>query len=231
MRWRAGWAVCQAGPGKGGMIENVAAVQPRRRHASIPASASWWHGQSWWPCSSAPPTPRPQGLQHLLQFLARDPVDPVRRRVPALRAWTLLSNEHIRIDIVNSMLPKRVRDWIDVFGHVFFLIPMALLLVYLGWPFFWRSLMQNEQSTNAGGLPVYPSKLLIPLGVHVPARAGDLGADQAHRHHQGRLRGHSIGRRTPRRGGGGGASVSFRRPRKRPRSAARTSRQPSRCRR
>ena len=78
-------------------------------------------------------------------------------------AWTLLSNEHIRIDIVNNMFPKRVRDWIDVFGHLFFLIPMAFVLAYLGWPFFWRSLLQNEQSTNAGGLPVYPSKFLIPL--------------------------------------------------------------------
>lgn len=78
--------------------------------------------------------------------------------------WTLLSNEHIRIDIVNSFFPKRVRDWIDVFGHLFFLIPMAALIVYLGWPYFWLSLMQDEQSTNAGGLPVYPSKLLVPLG-------------------------------------------------------------------
>ena len=78
-------------------------------------------------------------------------------------AWTLLSNEHIRIDIVNNTLPKRVRDWIDVFGHLFFLIPVTFVLFYLGWPFFWRSLLQNEQSTNAGGLPVYPSKLLIPL--------------------------------------------------------------------
>jgi TRAP-type mannitol/chloroaromatic compound transport system permease small subunit len=78
-------------------------------------------------------------------------------------AWALLSNEHIRIDIVNNMLPKRVRDWIDVFGHVFFLIPVTLVIAWLGWPFFWRSLMQNEQSTNAGGLPVYPSKFLIPL--------------------------------------------------------------------
>lgn len=78
-------------------------------------------------------------------------------------SWTLLSNEHIRIDIVNNMLPKRARDWIDVFGHVVFLIPVALVIGYLGWPFFWRSLLQNEQSTNAGGLPVYPSKFLIPL--------------------------------------------------------------------
>jgi TRAP-type mannitol/chloroaromatic compound transport system permease small subunit len=78
-------------------------------------------------------------------------------------AWALLSNEHIRIDIVNNMLPKQVRNWIDVFGHVFFLIPVTLVVAWLGWPFFWRSLMQNEQSTNAGGLPVYPSKFLIPL--------------------------------------------------------------------
>jgi TRAP-type mannitol/chloroaromatic compound transport system permease small subunit len=78
-------------------------------------------------------------------------------------AWTLLSNEHIRIDIVNNAFPKRVRDWIDVFGHLFFLIPVTFVMAYLSWPFFWRSLLQNEQSANAGGLPVYPSKFLIPL--------------------------------------------------------------------
>ena len=99
-------------------------------------------------------------------------------------AWTLLSNEHIRIDIVNNAFPKRVRDWIDVFGHVFFLIPMAFVMFYLSWPFFWRSLLQNEQSTNAGGLPVYPSEATDPAGVHIPALAGLLGADQAHGHHQ-----------------------------------------------
>ena len=77
--------------------------------------------------------------------------------------WTLLSNEHIRIDIVNNALPKRIRDWIDVFGHVIFLLPMTAVLVWLGWPYFWLSWIQDEQSSNAGGLPVYPSKLLIPL--------------------------------------------------------------------
>lgn len=77
--------------------------------------------------------------------------------------WTLLSNEHIRIDIVNSLFPQRLRNWIDVIGHVFFLMPMAAVMLWLGWPFFLLSLSQNEQSTNAGGLPVYPSKLLVPL--------------------------------------------------------------------
>ena len=78
-------------------------------------------------------------------------------------AWALIANEHIRIDIVNNMLPRQVRNWIDVIGHVFFLLPVTIVIAWLGWPFFWRSLMQNEQSTNAGGLPVYPSKFLIPL--------------------------------------------------------------------
>jgi len=50
-----------------------------------------------------------------------------------------------------------------VFGHMFFLLPMTAVLVWLGWPYFWLSWIQDEQSSNAGGLPVYPSKLLIPL--------------------------------------------------------------------
>lgn len=77
--------------------------------------------------------------------------------------WTLLVNEHIRIDIINSLLSKRVRNWIDVIGHWFFIVPICLVMLYTGVPFFYRSLMQNEQSTNAGGLPVYPAKFLVPL--------------------------------------------------------------------
>ncbi len=77
--------------------------------------------------------------------------------------WTFLSNEHIRIDVVSSMLSKRTRNVIDVIGHTFFVLPICIVLMYTGWPFFWRSLMQNEQSSNAGGLPQYPSKLFVPL--------------------------------------------------------------------
>jgi TRAP-type mannitol/chloroaromatic compound transport system permease small subunit len=78
--------------------------------------------------------------------------------------WTLIANEHIRIDIVNNMLPKRLRDGIDIFGHVFFLLPFALIMTITGWPFFMTSFRINEQSSNAGGLPVWPAKLLVPLG-------------------------------------------------------------------
>ena len=78
--------------------------------------------------------------------------------------WTLLDNEHIRIDIVNNMLPKRVRDSIDVMGHVVFLMPLTVVMIITGGPFFMRSVEINEQSGNAGGLPQWPAKSLIILG-------------------------------------------------------------------
>ena len=77
--------------------------------------------------------------------------------------WTLLANEHIRIDIVNNLLPKRLRDTIDVVGHAFFLLPLAFVMIVTGIPFFFRSFEINEQSGNAGGLPQWPSKALIMI--------------------------------------------------------------------
>ena len=78
--------------------------------------------------------------------------------------WTLLANEHIRIDIVNNMLPKQVRNVIDVVGHALFLLPLSLLMIVTGLPFFIRSYEINEQSMNAGGLPQWPAKSLVFLG-------------------------------------------------------------------
>ncbi len=79
-------------------------------------------------------------------------------------SWTLLDNEHIRIDIVNSHLTKRVRDGIDIFGHLFFLLPFSILLLWTSVPFFLNSYAIDEQSLNAGGLPQWPAKALVPLG-------------------------------------------------------------------
>jgi TRAP-type mannitol/chloroaromatic compound transport system permease small subunit len=79
-------------------------------------------------------------------------------------SWTLISNEHIRIDIVNTMFPRRVRNWIDVLGHLFFLLPFTIVMIVTGWPFFTASWRIGEQSSNAGGLPQWPAKFLVPLG-------------------------------------------------------------------
>jgi TRAP-type mannitol/chloroaromatic compound transport system permease small subunit len=78
--------------------------------------------------------------------------------------WTLLDNEHIRIDIVNNLFPKKVRDSIDVVGHSFALIPLCIVMIITGVPFFLRSYEVNEQSGNAGGLPQWPAKSLIMIG-------------------------------------------------------------------
>jgi TRAP-type mannitol/chloroaromatic compound transport system permease small subunit len=78
--------------------------------------------------------------------------------------WTLLCNEHIRIDIVNNLLPKRARNIIDLVGHAFFLLPLTIIMVVTGIPFFLRSFRIDEQSGNAGGLPQWPAKSLIMIG-------------------------------------------------------------------
>lgn len=79
-------------------------------------------------------------------------------------SWTLLDNEHIRIDIINNLLPKRVRDSIELVGHGLFLLPLTIIMIITGGPFFMRSVEINEQSGNAGGLPQWPAKSLIIIG-------------------------------------------------------------------
>lgn len=75
--------------------------------------------------------------------------------------WTLLDNEHIRIDILNNMFPKWLRNAIELLGHTLFLLPFTALMIVTAWPFFWRSFSIREQSMNAGGLPQWPAKSLI----------------------------------------------------------------------
>ena len=78
--------------------------------------------------------------------------------------YTLLHNEHVRIDVISSRLSGRTRAWIDVIGTVFFLLPMVVIIGWLAWPFFLDSLVRGETSPNAGGLVRWPVKLLIPVG-------------------------------------------------------------------
>jgi TRAP-type mannitol/chloroaromatic compound transport system permease small subunit len=79
-------------------------------------------------------------------------------------AWTLLRNEHIRIDVVAGRLAKRTQTWIDVFGTLFFLLPMTLLILYESVPWAWRALESGEISSSAGGLILWPAKILVPIG-------------------------------------------------------------------
>ncbi len=78
--------------------------------------------------------------------------------------YTLLRNEHIRIDVVVARFGRRTLSWIDVFGTIFFLLPMTLIIMYLSWPMFWQSLISGERSSDAGGLIRWPAKILVPIG-------------------------------------------------------------------
>ena len=79
-------------------------------------------------------------------------------------AYTLKQNEHIRIDIVYGMWPRRVQHWIDLLGHIFFLMPFVLLMVYFFVPYALLSLRTGEVSTNAGGLIIWPAKAILLIG-------------------------------------------------------------------
>ena len=78
--------------------------------------------------------------------------------------YTLLRNDHVRIDVIASRLSKRAQTWIDIIGTVFFLFPMALLIMWLSWPLFVEAYVRHEISTNAGGLLIWPARLLVPAG-------------------------------------------------------------------
>ncbi|MBN9421127.1 MAG: sugar transporter [Candidatus Accumulibacter sp. 66-26] len=78
--------------------------------------------------------------------------------------YTLKKNEHVRIDLVAGKFSKRGQTWIDIFGIIFFLMPMAIAIMYLSWPVFMLAIETNEQSNNAGGLTVWPARLMVPVG-------------------------------------------------------------------
>ena len=78
--------------------------------------------------------------------------------------YTLLKNEHIRIDVVAGRFSKRTQTWIDVLGTLFFLFPMVALILYESWPWFVRAWNSGEVSPSAGGLILWPAKILVPIG-------------------------------------------------------------------
>lgn len=78
--------------------------------------------------------------------------------------YTLLHGEHVKIDVVSSRLSKRKQIWIDIFGYVFFLAPMCLVILYYAVPFFLQGYRSGEVSSNAGGLVRWPVYLLMPAG-------------------------------------------------------------------
>jgi TRAP-type mannitol/chloroaromatic compound transport system permease small subunit len=64
-------------------------------------------------------------------------------------AYTLKQNEHVRI---------------DVFGHIVFLLPFAILMTWLLVPYFLQAWFSGEVSSNSGGLIIWPARAVMVAG-------------------------------------------------------------------
>lgn len=78
--------------------------------------------------------------------------------------YTLLRNDMVRIDVIYSRLSRKVQDWIEILGICGFLLPFAIGVLYLSWPWFLQAFTRGEMSSNAGGLLIWPARLLVPIG-------------------------------------------------------------------
>ena len=86
-------------------------------------------------------------------------------------AYTLCSEEHVRVDIFYRAMGERRRAWVDLIGIVIFLTPLCLFLAWMSFDFVTQSWSLKEASRESGGLP-YPFipilksvLLLMPLTV------------------------------------------------------------------
>jgi TRAP-type mannitol/chloroaromatic compound transport system permease small subunit len=107
----------------------------------------------------------------------------------------LLTQDHVRIDVLSSRFSARTRSWIEVFGLVAFLLPLVTVVITLSWPLVVRAFVSGEVSSNAGGLVRWPVMAMLPLGF---ALLGLQGLSELIKHI-----GHLAGRLPPPSGGRG----------------------------
>ncbi|MCT4332198.1 TRAP transporter small permease subunit [Paracoccus sp. YLB-12] len=79
-------------------------------------------------------------------------------------AYTLLENEHIRIDVIYGRWSRRVQHWIDLVGTTLFLLPFSAIMISLVYPSLMSSWRAHEISMNAGGLLIWPAKAVLLAG-------------------------------------------------------------------
>ena len=78
--------------------------------------------------------------------------------------YTLMRNEHVRIDVVSGRFSKRGQIWIDIIGFLLFLLPVCIAVLWFSIPWFLQALRSGETSANAGGLILWPVYLMLPVG-------------------------------------------------------------------
>ena len=79
-------------------------------------------------------------------------------------AYTLREDSHVRVDIFYASFSKKTKALIDIISSLFFILPFSFLIIYIGIDFVEMSFVQNECSSNPGGLDYrFLVKALMPL--------------------------------------------------------------------
>jgi TRAP-type mannitol/chloroaromatic compound transport system permease small subunit len=73
-------------------------------------------------------------------------------------------NEHVRVDLIYGRLKGNAPVYVDLFGLIFFLMPVMALMAYLSWPLLVKMYLTHEMSNNAGGLVRWPAMAMLPIG-------------------------------------------------------------------
>lgn len=78
--------------------------------------------------------------------------------------YVLKLNEHVRVDLIYGKLKGHVPVYIDLFGLIFFLLPVVAMMLTMCTPYFYQAFVSGEMSQNAGGLIRWPAILTLPVG-------------------------------------------------------------------
>jgi TRAP-type mannitol/chloroaromatic compound transport system permease small subunit len=79
--------------------------------------------------------------------------------------YTLMRQEHVKIDVVSGRFSKRTQIWIDIVGICLFLLPFTFMIIKLSLPLVINAYATQEVSSNAGGLIRWPVFALLPAGM------------------------------------------------------------------
>lgn len=87
-------------------------------------------------------------------------------------SYTLKHNEHIRIDIFYGSRTRATQHWIDLLGHLLFLMPFAVLMAAMTVLYALQAWRSGQVSTNAGGLVIWPARAILAAGFLLLAAQG-----------------------------------------------------------
>lgn len=78
--------------------------------------------------------------------------------------YTLLHNNHVRVDVFYNRMSDRGRAWVNLLGALFLLLPTFSFILWVSWDYVGSSWALRESSPETGGLPyVYILKTAIPM--------------------------------------------------------------------